>query len=348
MKEGFSVDYKQAALEWSKGKVRPVYVLVGGETFLKREWMEQLVHAFLAPDERELALSRYDLTESSLDQVLDDVRTPPFLASKKIVIASGATFLTGARDHAKIEHQPELLIEYVEQPTDDAILVLEVESDKLDERKKVVKTLKQSAIVLNFATLGSLELKSWLEQRAKKLNVTFADHAVEIFISRVGHQCATLASELEKLSLYVGNKGTIHEETIDALTIRTSEHNVFLLVEEITLLRTERAITLLDDLLRDKEEPIKIVMLIARQFRILLGALQLVKQGSSPMHIASQLGIPLFAAKAAIEQAKHWKLANLLDVMNQLAELDVAMKSGTRDKRLGIELFILKLGTVQI
>ncbi len=342
------MDYKQAALEWSKGKWRPVYVLVGGESFLKREWLNQLIHTFLAPEERELALSRYDLTESSLDQVLDDVRTPPFLAPKKIVIASGATFLTGARDHVKVEHQPELLIEYVEQPTDDTILVLEVDTDKLDERKKVVKTLKQTAVVLNFATLSVHDLKIWLEQRAHQLNVTFAGHALERFVARVGHQCATLASELEKMSLYLGNNGTIHAETIDALTISTSEHNVFLLVEEITRLRTERALTLLDELLREKEEPIKIVILIARQFRILLGTLQMVKQGSSPMQIASQLGIPLFSAKAAIEQSKYWKIPALLDIMEQLAELDVALKTGTQDKRLGIELFILKLGAVQV
>lgn len=53
-----------------------------------------------------------------------------------------------------MEHRTERLLEYMEQPMETSIIVFLVQADKLDERKKTVKTAKAKAAVLAFQPLG--------------------------------------------------------------------------------------------------------------------------------------------------------------------------------------------------
>jgi len=338
------MDYKQAAREWSQGTIRPVYILYGAETHIMGEWLELLTATALDAETKDFAFSRYDLTETPLETVLEDAETLPFLAPRKLVVASNAHFLTGGRDPSKAEHKPEALQAYAARPAEHAILVLTVPAEKLDERKKVVKSLKESAVVLPFAPLGPAELQQWIAKKAAGRGVRIEPEAAEALLARVGGSCATLASEIEKLALFVGQGGAIRSEHIESLSIRTPEQNVFQLVEEIAKLRPEQAMTILHDLLKEKEEPIKLLALIARQFRMMLGAKELAKQGFSQQQIASQLGAHPYAVKIAGEQAKRFRTETLERLMKELADLDLAMKSGAIDKTLGLELFILRLG----
>ncbi|HZG57371.1 DNA polymerase III subunit delta [Paenibacillus sp.] len=338
------MDYKQAAREWSQGTVRPMYILHGAEGYVMGEWLDLLVASCLDPDTKDFALSKYDLADTPLETAIEDAETLPFLSPRKLVIASGAYFLTGGRDPSRAEHNVDALQRYAAAPAEHATLVLTVPAEKLDERKKIVKTLKSAAVVLPFAPLGPAELQQWVAKKASGRGVRIEPDAIEALLARVGGSCAALASEMEKLSLYVGKGNAIRVEHVEALAVRTTEQNVFLLVEEIAKLRPERAISMYHDLLKEKEEPIKLLALIARQFRMMLGAKELTKQGFSQSQIASQIGAHPYAVKIAAEQAKRFRAETLERLLLELGDLDYAMKTGAVDKALGLELFILRLG----
>ncbi|WP_325176802.1 DNA polymerase III subunit delta [Paenibacillus alkalitolerans] len=337
-------DYKQAARDVLKGAFKPVYVLYGTETYVMGEWLELLTERVVEPGTKDFALSKYDLYDTPLEQVIEDAETMPFLASRKLVIAANAQFFTGGKDTSKAEHRTELLQRYIETPSDTSVLVFTVGADKLDERKKIVKSLKQSDAIIRFAPLTPGELSVWVAKKASGWNVRMDDDAVQALLERVGGNCSTLAAEMEKMSLYVGTGNDITRAVVEELSVRTTEQNVFLLVEEIAKLRPEKAITILHDLLKEKEEPIKLLALIVRQFRMMLGAKELTRQGFSQAQIASQLGAHPFAVKLAAEQAKRYKTETLERIIAELADLDYGMKTGKIDKVLGLELFILRLG----
>lgn len=339
------MDYRQAAREWTQGKVRPIYILYGTEQYMMGEWVDQLIKTFVEPGTEDFAFSRYDLTETPLSQVIEDAETFPFLVPRKLIVASHATFLTGSRSPSKssVEHAVDLLEAYVSHPAEHTVLVLSVSAEKLDERKKIVKLLKTSSLVLPFEPLGPKELLQWVGKKASQFGVLLDADAAEALVERVGTSCRMLASELEKLSLYAGQGGVIHRNMVEELAIRTSEQNVFQLVEEIVRLRPEQAMTILHDLLKEKEEPIKLLALIARQFRIILGTQELSRQGYSHSQIASQLGAHPFAIKKASEQARRFKPETLGRILTELADLDFNMKTGAVDKTVGLEMFILRL-----
>ena len=337
------MDYKTAAKGITQGKALPIYVCYGTEKYLQQEFITHLIDKLVEPEQRSFAVSRYDLSETSLDLILDDAETLPFLADKKIVIAKNAFFFTGAKESTKVEHRVERLLDYMKSPVDYAVIIFVVDTDKLDERKKIVKALKDNQSAIPFLPLSVEELTKWMTQRAEKWRVTFGNGAIEKFILYTGAQLQLITTELEKLSLFIGPDGCITEELVGQLVVRSAEQNVFILMDEIVKQRLGNALSILHDLLKQREEPIKILLLIARQFRIMLQIKELEHQGYSQQQIASSIGAHPYAVKLASEQGRSYTLARLSGLLSQLGELDYQMKSGKVDKALGLELFILEI-----
>ena len=337
------MDPKQALKDIQSGKPSPVYLCFGPEKYRRNAFIQALTDALIEPEHKEFAVSKFDLNEMPLSAVLEDAETMPFMSDRKLVIASNALFFTGAKESSKVEHNMDMLLEYVKSPVDYTIIVFTVDADKLDERKKVVKAMKESDAVLPFLSMNPEELQTWVSQHARKLGFSFAADALELLILYTGGSLQALSGEMTKLSLFVGQEGAVTVDIIDQMVARTTEQNVFILIEDIVQLRLERAFVILEELLKQREEPIKILMLIARQFRIIFQVKELGRQGYSHQQMASQIGLHPFAVKVAEGQAKKYDVNKLGRILGQLADLDYQMKSGLIDKVLGLELFLLKL-----
>ncbi|NDI33763.1 DNA polymerase III subunit delta [Chengkuizengella sediminis] len=337
------MEYKEAVKQIKQKKILPIYLCYGTEKFLMNEFIQFLTNEFIDPVHKDFALIHFDLTETSIDQVVEDVETLPFMVPNKLVIAKNASFLTGTRDKSKIEHQIEKLEKYINSPVDYSVLVLYVNAEKLDERKKIVKLLKKQNYIISFPSLKPNELSKWVQNRVKKNGSYISQQAIETFILYAGTNLQTLDGEIEKCCLFAGVDQEITSEMIQQLVVRSTEQNIFILVDEIVKKKLDKALTIFYTLLKQKEEPIKIVSLIARQFRIILQVKELSSKGYSQYQVSSQLSIHPYAVKIADGQGKLYQEEHLVDILDKLAELDFQMKSGQVDKVLGVEKFLFQV-----
>ncbi|BFH61389.1 DNA polymerase III subunit delta [Paenibacillus azoreducens] len=337
------MDVKAAIKAVKQGQISPVYLLYGTEKYQMNEFVSLLVEQTISKEERDFALVHYDLAETPLQEVIEEAEMLPFMVPRKLILVQDAAVFTAGKDYAKVEHRVESLLEYMKNPAEYSVLVFMVNQEKLDERKKVVKAIKSDGMLLSFMPLGSEDLLKWVGKKAKEHGCALEEGAAEIIIRNAGTQLQTLAAEIDKLCLYAGRGGVIRAETADQLIARSMEQNVFALVEDIANLRIDRALAIFYELLKQKEEPIKIAALIARQFRIILQVKDLAGQSYSQHQIASQLGLHPYAVKIAGEQARKFQAAQLKQILSRLGTLDYEMKTGAIDKVLGLELFLLKL-----
>jgi len=339
------LDVKEAFRSIQQDRISPIYVCYGTESYLMNEFVERLQAKLAEPEHRDMAIVRFDTGETPIDAVVDEAETLPFLVPNKIILVRDNVLFASGKESAKLEHRPERLLAYMEQPMETTVLVFLIGQEKLDERKKTSKTAKAKDFVVSFGALQPDELLRWAVKRASGQGRTMGADAAEELLRRAGTDMHALAAETDKLCLHAGQGGTVTLANVRSLVPMATEQNVFKLTEELAALRTAEAIGLYYDLLKQREEPIKLTALLVRQFRNMLYVKELAGQGYSPQQMASQLGLHPYAAKITGEQARKFSQERLASLLSDLAELDYAMKTGQVEKTLGLELFLLKTGS---
>ncbi|MCM3746444.1 DNA polymerase III subunit delta [Paenibacillus pasadenensis] len=336
---------RDAMKEIRAGRIAPVYAAFGKDRYRMGQFSSMLADKLLAPDERELGMVRFDTSETALEEIVAEAETLPFFVPRKlIVVRDSAVLCAAAKENGKLEHKAEKFLAYMEQPSETSVILFLVQAEKLDERRKIVKMLKDRNLIVAFPELTESELATWAVKRALDQKRTLNQEAAELLVARLGTGMQALAQEVDKLCLFAGEGGVIGREDVSRLTAATVEEDVFGLIDAIAELRMDRTLAMYRELLLRKEEPIRIAALVARQLRIMLQIKELERHRYSPQQMAGQLGLHPYAVKLAAEKARRFDTAVLGKHLAALADLDYRMKTGRVDKELGLQLFFLSMG----
>lgn len=327
----------------SKKQIEPVYLLFGIEAFLINETKQLLIEHVLEDDEKDFNLSVYDLEETPIEAALEDAETFPFMGEKRLVFLQNPVFLTSEKTKGKVEHNLAKLEEYLSQPAPYSIVVFSGPYEKLDERKKITKELKRKAAVIEAKKLTEPELKIWVKERAESSGVEIEEDAVELLLSLSGTNLFMLTSEIDKLALYAGDSQSINKEIVDRLTARSLEQNIFSLVDKVVNRNVEAALRIYYDLLKQNEEPIKILSVITGQFRLIYQVKELSRRGYGQQQIAGNLKIHPFRVKLAAGQAGSFSDEELTRIIKLLADADYQMKTGGMRKEMLIEMILFQI-----
>jgi len=321
----------------------PIYVLYGTESFLINETKQLFIQNVLGEDESDFNLSTYDLEEIPIEVALEDAETIPFLGDKRLIFLNNPGFLTAEKTKDKVEHQLGRLEQYMKEPSPYSIVVMVAPYEKLDERKKLTKELKRTAVVAEAKKLGEHELKNWIVQRAKINGTSIGDEAVERMLALAGTNLFLLTSEVDKLSLYCNETKQIDAETVEKLVSRSLEQNIFTLVDKVVHRKVDEALRIYYDLLRQNEEPLKILAIIAGQFRLIYQVKELARRGYGQQQMGGYLKVHPFRVKLAAGQAMQFSDEELTKIMKMLADADYQAKTGGMNKELLIEMFLFHL-----
>lgn len=324
-------------------QIAPLYLFYGQEEFLIEETVSLLVNTVLTDEEKEMNLSVYDMSEVPIEVALEDAETLPFLGEKRVVIVKDPYFFTGQKDKNKIDHDLKKLEEYLQTPSPDAVVIFSGFYEKLDERKKIVKLFEKRGEIVHMPLLDEQALRAWVKNRVKNDKKEIEDRALDLLLLLVGPKLILLANEIDKVITYMGVEKKIDQAVIQNIVVRSLEQNVFALIDLIVKARTEEALAIYYDLLEQKEEPIKILALIAGQFRFIYQVKSLYTRGYGQKQTASYLKSHPFRVKLAAEQSARFTEQELEDIIKTLADVDYKMKTGKMDKKLLLELFILQL-----
>lgn len=281
----------------------------------------------------EMNISRYDLNNDLTSLVIEDAKTISLFGDKKIVIADNANMFT-----ASTSKDSEIIEDYLKNINEYTDLIFIVHSDKIDARKKITKAIKEKGKIIEFN--DDLDAVSLIRRLFKDYNIEYSD--IKLLIDRVGNNPLIITNEINKIKIYKGNDKNITSEDILNLTNKIIEIDVFKLIDYIVRKDKEHALELYNEMLKVNEEPIKIIVILANQFRIMYQSKELLKKGYSEKDIASILKIHPYRAKLAIQNSRNYTSEMLLKYLNDLADIDIGIKTGTINKDLALELFILK------
>ncbi|TDL34484.1 DNA polymerase III subunit delta [Jeotgalibacillus sp. S-D1] len=337
--------------EWTaikQKKFAPVYLVYGDEPFLIKETKQLLLSSSILENEMDFNFSSHDLEDgSTIEQAMEDAETFPFMGERRLVFVHNPLFLTTEKKKEKADQNLNSLETYLASPAPYTILVFIAPYEKLDERKKITKLLKKHSTVLEAKKLKEHDIRTWVKQRVNQTGVQIEDEAVSRVIELAGTNLFLLSGEIDKLALYALETSLITVEMVDQLTARSIEQNVFDLIDRAVHNKIDEALRLYYDLLKQKEEPLKILALLAGQFRLIYQVKNLTAKGYGQQQIAAQLKVHPFRVKLASKHAQVFTNPKLSSIMLALAESDLEMKSSGFKKEMSIELFLTKLQNSQ-
>ena len=305
-----------------------VYLLYGLKDFQINEEIKNLTK-----NQNDMNISRYDLNNTPLKDAIDDAETYSMFAETKTVIVENASMFTTltSKDSDIVEN-------YLNNINKSTNLIFTSHTEKIDTRKKITKLIKKVGIVKEFnEEIIPLNLTKNLLK-----DYDISEKTINLFLDRVGNNPLIIQNEINKIKIYKNKDKNITDKDIINLTNKNIDIDIFKLIDYIVQKNKEKAIELYYEMLKINEEPIKIIVILANQFRIMYQSKELLKKGYSEKDIASILKIHPYRVKLAIQNGRNYSPKTLLEYLNNLADIDIGIKTGKLNKDLALELFILK------
>ena len=312
------------------GNFRKAYLLYGEEAYLKQQYKTNLEKA-LNPDGDTMNFAHYEGKGIDIRQLIDLCETMPFFADSRVIILEDTGFF---------KNKCEELAEYMKELPDYLCMVF-VESE-VDKRSRMYKAVKSCGAIAEFIRQDEKTLMRWAAGLLGKAGKRITQRDMELLLTKTGTDMGNLRMELEKLICYTEGRDVVTGGDIEEICTTQTTNRIFDMVRAVTEKNQKRALELYYDLLTLKEPPMRILFLLARQYRQLLLAKQFTASGLGQTEIASKLGIPVFALRNVLSCARAYTVSELECAVEDFVDAEEAVKTGRLEDKLSVELLIIK------
>lgn len=311
------------------GNFNHIYLLYGEEAYLRRQYRDRLKDALIGDDT--MNYHYYEGKNISIGEVIDQAETLPFFAEKRLIMIENSGFFKSGGD---------ALADYLKEPASASYFVF-VETE-MDKRSRLYKAVQSKGCAVEFAVQDETTLKRWILGMVKKENKKISGQTLEFFLDKTGTDMENIRREIEKLFCYCLDREAITAADIDAVCTRRLGNHIFDMVGAIADKKQKKALELYYELLAQKEPPMRIMFLIARQFNLLFQVKELRGKGYSNKTIGEKVGLPGFVAGKYVTQASRFKTEEIRDALENCVETEEAVKTGRMNETMGVEMLIIK------
>jgi DNA polymerase-3 subunit delta len=323
--------------EYEDQGIRPVYAVFGDDPYLIRESIRRLVKVVFPGEETEAAVSRFPGAATPLATVLDEVRTLSFFTRRRLVIVEDADpFVTKYRKELEA---------YVERPYESGILLLQVK--QWPATTILAKLVDKLGLAVNCAGPRESELAQWLIQLASTQCDTQLDaDASRLLVELVGPEAGILASEVEKLAVYVGESKRIERHHVATLVGAGRVETIWKTLDAALAGEIRSALLHLDNLLSAGEEPIVMLAAMSANLMKVHHAGQLRAARLNLDEACRLAGIPPFAADKTRRQHAHLGPIRVDHLPALLLRADLDLKGGSSlEPRVILERLLIRLAS---
>ena len=287
--------------EVKSGKVSPVYLLCGKESFLIEKALKSLLDILLQPETRDFNLNLLDGTIVTIQDILSAVEVYPIIADWRIVVVSESVLFQDLRKPPSTELENDLLdaVEDIDSndpkeifldwitgaPPQNSTLIFTVKGP-VNTREPIVKAIDRVGRFINFEKLeesSSIQRDPLFQSVSKQLaqsDKQITPSAFNLLRTQVNNDTHRFFEEINKAISFVGDRTQIDERDIRNLVSPTSSDTIFDLTDSISNRNVNQGLSSLHNILSDGEAPIKINALITRQIRLMVQAKLVLKNNA--------------------------------------------------------------------
>lgn len=312
------------------GNLKKMYLLYGEEAYLKQQYKQGILKA-LEVSAEDMNFSRFEGKHMDVREIISLCETMPFFAEHRVILIENSGFF---------KNKCEELADYLKTLPDYVRLIF-VETE-VDKRSRMYKILKAEGGIGEFAFQNEKTLMRWAAGYFGNEGKKITQQDLELFLSKTGTNMGMISMELQKLVAYTMGREVITAQDIEAVCATQITNKIFEMVRAVAERNQKKALDLYYDLLTLREPPMRILFLLARQFRQLLLTKKYAEEGLQQAEIAARLGVQAFVARGLLLCARSYEIEELEEAMRDFAELEEAVKTGNLGDTLSVELVIMK------
>lgn len=317
-----------------KNNIGKCYLIYGEDSFRRKSYEERFKKKIADEASQMMNVSVFNDVKTTAGQVIEAAETFPFLNDRRLILVKDCGFFSEGK-----KNESDLLAEYIADVPETACILFSEE--KADKRLKLYKAVSKTGICEEIRPFDEKALIDLIGKKLEKSEIKITRALCAYMVRNSGENIELLSADTEKLIAYLGGKGKVTVEDIDAICSKVSEVKVFDMVNAMISGNSEHALEIYRNLLNLNESPFMILSLISRQFRIILKSKSMSESGISNADIAKLIGVPPFAVSGALRQANSFSYEMLRKALNACLKTDYQIKLGKTEPAAGVETLIV-------
>ena len=313
--------------------MKNIFLIYGDEDYLINKNLNDILKKLNSSDN----ISKYNLDTDTIESVLIDASTVSMFDDAKIIICDNSNFLTS---EGSLENETNFL-RYLDNPFKDVTIIFIVRKEKLDERKKVVKALKKVSNVIKCNKIEKYDLNSYVSDYIKDHGYKIDNKLIPIINKKCLNNLSIITNELDKLFIYKDKDKNITKEDINSVITSNIDDNIFDLTNMIVNGEKSKLISTYRNLVKMGEDPIKLMVMLSNQYRLILEVKLMVNNGYKEDEIISKLKEHPF--RVSLARNSLVSIEEATNKLEQLSDLNYNIVTGKIDSNFGFEMFLLSL-----
>ncbi len=320
--------------QWSRKQWKPHYLFTGQEDFLIDQAVELACRHWLGEKPDALSLDRLDAETQTLEDILQAAQTVPFFGGARVLRIQNVSQLSSKEQEEIVKTVAPLSAET------HCLFIWGKEWRRDDAQKPLVEAVSLTGQVVIFWPLFPEQAERWVLERAKYYRKTLSSHAAHWLVQQSGESLRLLDQELAKCVSYVGEKPEIDLEDVQTSFGYEKASSPFDWVSFIRQQNSPAALRILNHLLTEGEESVRLLALLSRTLRDWLGT---KGSGENASMLAMRFRIRRGEENRFFQELARWSEDALTEGVSQCLQAEQSIKTGKETPEMALTLLTLGL-----
>ncbi len=316
-----------------------VYLIYGEEQYLVRSAKNKLSDAVVPPDDT-MNRTVFSDKDVKVKDLIGLSETLPFMSPRRLILVEDSGLFK------KATADSDELVGYFEHIPEETVIVFS--EGEVDKRGKLYKAVSRFGRVINCEIRKEETLTGWIGSYLSSAGKRIRKSAAALLLERTGTDMYTLKNEMDKLISFSGDREEIVDDDIKEVCVQNIRSSVFAMIDDIAEGRQKKALERYYELILLREAPMRILVLLSREFNMLLLAKEMAAEKKNYREMAAVMKVPEFAVRKYVSAAGRLSRQRILDAVNDCVKTDNDIKKGLINDRIGTELLIIKYSGEQV
>lgn len=314
--------YAKLLQSLKKKDYAPVYFLQGEETYYIDRVVAHIEDKVVPEGARGFDMTTFYGSDTNLTHVITQAKRFPMMAPYQVVIVKEAQNMQDLHKEAG----QKVLLNYLEAPNPQTLLLFVYKHKSLDQRKTFTKKIAQKAILFTSKKMYEKALPQWIQEHVSEKGYQITPEAIHMILTLVGDNLQLLSNELDKITTNISPEVPITHSIVREQVSKSKSYDIFDLQQAIQRYEVQRVWEITHHFSKNpKKYPLLPQITLLTNFfsklLILHGYPRIM-----PSQIASKLGIPSYFAKSYQEALAHYSLSQTVANIEHLHQADLQIK----------------------